>query len=633
MADALPYDAMVTEGPEYDPNQERGPRRASRNPAEEADLADSIRRMVDKARGHTQQFRWNATENKRYRLYGDPVLEVQDGNSRVSANLINDVLRKMAAVATDSRPTAEVMADHPEDAQAALVMGDILDYLWEKNESDAMVPLIHMDRWTAGCAVLRVGYNPFADGGQGEEEDELVDVRRMTWDTGCELMRNIKRDAQWVAEEAWPSKDWLKQVYPDRAAEIDDIGSSKPDYGKSGRSSSSPGEGAIVPDWSESTKNDARTGPSDDDGAAETLASDSSTVRVIDYWQRPSLNGGMGRHIIVADDLVLEDDFNPYWDRDTHAFPYVFSPTDEEPGEEGPVALVSLLWPLHRQICDMLRMMADHAMSEAHDHGFYERDSVSAEELNSGVRWIPLDSMTGQNLPQRVQALGLSESFIGAFNIMLKEFYDVAGVQDSARGVATGETNAAAAIRQLQEIFKEGVRLDVRAVERMSNEAGNMRISRVEQFWTMEKTIPVVGQQGAGMFLTVYPHIVHDPMTDEVLAVASPFFDTKGFRYKVKTGSSMPPDQEKTIQLALVGRQMGDISPQQLWSYTPFKFDGPNATGGIPPGGAPPLTPGASAGNSVPQSGAAPPPAGNPIMSTVMNRVAGAGQPAPILQP
>ncbi len=559
-------------------------------------------REIDDAKRRHGAFRQRATRCWRYWLYGEPEIEVPEPwMSKVKANFLQTVVEQVVAVVTDSRPTATVVGEEESDSPKAEMAENLVSFLWDRLAIEGKLEEYVRSAAVTGLGIAYIGYDPFALG-RGEVEVRIVDSRNWLWEG------EIVADARWVCEISRVPAEEMRNRFPAYASRI------HPDLDQTQNSdlyfpdtmTEVPEAPVLTTVIGEGTGGMVLPSRRDTPGSKPEPGDD--YVTVYDMWIRPTesvVDGepvrGEGRRLIIANQALLEDDTYPFDDYWRHDFPYVPLVLYEVPGLGDPHGIVEGGIPLQREMGELLRLFADHVF-EAKGRGLIPQGcDLTPEEMRTPGQWSIWDANATIEKPQILPSPQLTPLAVPIFGIMRASLDVVTGVHAVDRGEAPGEVRAAKAIEKLQGIFERSTRIVSRHLDRAIDQIGNRILQRIDQFYVEPRTIRVLGPTGAILYQTLTPTLGEG-------GARGPFSGSY-FDFRVKTGSTLPPDPEKLIQLGMALLNMGLIDPAEVVSKTPYRFrpqmpqgPGPGQQPGLPPSPGPP-TPGGPPGPPLPQQG------------------------------
>src|SRR5690349_20509555 len=132
------------------------------------DIVERTWACFNEARNYDKQYKkdWD----RWYRLYEGKHWSgsAREWQSQPVINLTFSVIETITSILTDSRPQVQVVPRAPENDRVALVLGHIVEWLWESNDLDIKLPKSVKNSLIFGNAFLKVTWDPTARGGLGD---------------------------------------------------------------------------------------------------------------------------------------------------------------------------------------------------------------------------------------------------------------------------------------------------------------------------------------------------------------------------------------------------------------------------------------------------------------------------------
>jgi hypothetical protein len=197
-----------------------------------------------------------------------------------------------------------------------------------------------------------------------------------------------------------------------------------------------------------------------------------------------------GRKIVLAGDVLLEDMENPYDD----GFPYVMWKCNSVPGQFWAIGEIEMLLSPQEAMCSLMNSIIENA--ELTGNPIWVLDKNSGVEKNSLTNRKGLVVRKNPGTEVRRDAPPSMPAYIQNIIADLKNDMErVSGVFDVTRGEKPSGVTAAAAIQALNESAQGRIKLKVQTMEYMIGQLGSKWVRRMQQFWTVQRSIRITGEQ------------------------------------------------------------------------------------------------------------------------------------------
>jgi hypothetical protein len=205
-----------------------------------------------------------------------------------------------------------------------------------------------------------------------------------------------------------------------------------------------------------------------------------------------------GRKVVIANNILLEDDHNPYLDGQfpyarliDHVLPREFYGEGEVDQLRGPQTVIN---KLISYVMDIFSLTGN---------------PVWTVPTNSGVQPESLINQPGLVVehtpgapPVRQQGMEVQPSMFAALDRMIQYFDKISGIHDVSRGAAPLNSSGVA-IDNLQEAAQTKLRLKARNIEAWLTKAGHQMQSRFLQFYTIPRIIRVTENENVPTYFKI----------------------------------------------------------------------------------------------------------------------------------
>lgn len=499
-------------------------------------------------------------------------------------NLVWQVIQSQVPLQTDVRPKFSFLPTEPTDLQFANILEKVSDSDWEKNNWMMVVLETLYDAWIYGTGHSSMGYDATANYGIGcalfKSEDPFYCYP-------CPDSNNINDSESEGFFYARPiATDRLKQKYPKRA---DDIKADVVDFARKERTN--------LQAFSTNYFNSDREMPEGNYGGSYE-SSDIPRTFVVEAFLKPATlvedendvedeSGTIkkeytvrkkypnGRHVVIANNMILLDEELPYEDNlipfskmVNYILPREYFGVSEIEQLEGPQRI------FNKFLCFALDAWA------LTGNPVWICDTNAGIDSDEGIINVPgsiIEKNPGTEVRQ-VQGVGMNPALMPFLDRLVGWFNSVAGQSsDLSQGDAPGGVTAASAIEQLVRIARTRVRQKQRNLDSWLSDVGRQYINRVFQFYDVPKIYRITNDDGSQVFMRFR---MEKNEKGERVAVKSEFGQNpsgkiiegpeetlivKGnFDISVKTGSDLPFEQGDVERKALALFDRGIIDAEEV---------------------------------------------------------------------
>lgn len=249
-----------------------------------------------------------------------------------------------------------------------------------------------------------------------------------------------------------------------------------------------------------------------------------------------------GRRTIIAGDVLLSDGENPYEDG---KFPFKAWKCYNMPGQFWGISEVEMLVSVQREICNLYNDVIDNAHLNGNAPWILDKNSgVEKGSLNNS-KGLVVRKNPGTEV--RREAPPPMPAYIQ--NIINDLKYDVqviSGVFDATRGERPMSISSGVAIQALQDSSQGRIRLKTQNLESLLADLGSMWLSRMQQFWTLPRTIRVMGGEyspdSMPLVINGQPVVFKEVVKDMI---------DGDFDVEIKTGSTMAVNKSAKFEQIL----------------------------------------------------------------------------------
>jgi len=410
-------------------------------------------------------------------------------------NFVFQSIQSTVPIITDTRPRIEYIPQEPQDNDYAMLMNDIIEADWSKNNWLSELTEVIYDGHFYGTGLSSMCYDPDGSHGAGNIKFESEDP---FWCFPAPEARDTNKECPFFVHARPRTIDWVKKRWPEhkehvKADLIDLMKGAKADFNKV--TFRSPVDDKVYME-NEGTPADSLdkdkclviTAWIADDELVEESEKEINGEKV--YESRKKYPNG--RRIVTCSGVLLEDGPNPYEDGSipfqrwqNYVLPREFWGISEVEQLESPQRIFNKLISF---ALDCLTLMGNPVWVVSND------SDVDVENLFNRPGLI-IEKNPGSEV-RREEGTQLQPYVLQLIDRMQQWFNDIAGTQDVTRGATPGSVTAASAISSLQEAAQTRVRQKSRNLDQYLQVAGQQYASRVMQFYTAPRVFRLTNNQG-----------------------------------------------------------------------------------------------------------------------------------------
>lgn len=508
-----------------------------------------------------------------YKLFRGKQWKEQRPSYRASEvyNLIWQTIQSMVPVIIDARPKFEFLPTEPSDREFADLMNDICTADWQKNNWLYTLTEVLYDSHLYGTGLSSLKYDP--------KKNKLIyhslDPFYAFPSPSAEDMR-CRCDYFITAEPM--DVDWVKRLFPEKAefikADIVNFASEKR-VDLTTTKYNSPSSDQLYVEV---------MGGYDNNSAPEVLVKtvyleDSEVLE--EEMEDPNDNTQMivqkrlkypnGRQIIIANDIILDDDSIEYEGEDLFPFQrlinYILPRSFWGISELEPLASPQRTFnKLVSYVLDVLYLAGNPVWIVSNDSG------VDTENITNQPGLI-IEKEPGTEV-RREEGVQLQPYVLSIIDRMKTWFEESSGNQDVSRGIAPGSVTAASAIADLQNAAQTRIRLKMKNLDAYLQDFGQQYASRVMQFYTAPQVFRLTGKDGTEKYFKMSIQKQEDGTSkafvqrfteNNLLNPIAEEYQLRGqLDVRVTTGSSLPFSKVQTEQRAYQLYDRGIIDAEEV---------------------------------------------------------------------
>lgn len=532
-------------------------------------VVEKVWNQFKDARAHRKQY--DKDWGRYYLLYSGRHWDGRqaDWMSTPVINLTWSVIQTIVPILTDSRPQVAVVPRQPEHDKIGAVLGSLVEWNWEANDLDILLPKVMTNALIFGNGFMKVLWDPSARGGLGDLKVISVDPSNIF---ASPYARTFDEADYAIHAENLP-KGLVERIYPG-STQPDDSGPEEPSLTlKRDITSQSTGKDRQIHDIRTTTGSEvvsAYGSNNTKDNGQDGL------VTVLERWERRE--DGVYQTVVVNDRLVF-DRPSPF---DHGRFPFVHFVDHPHTWS---------LWAMGEvQQVEKLQIEINRRRGHIMDILKFTANPMLVVDPVAGVPYDNLESRPGLVIPVEggPQAIGwlappsVPNALFEVNSLDKQDFDTVLGKVEVLTGKSPAGVESGVAIDMLQEAANVRMRLKVRHMENSIRKLGELMVGIIQQFYTTERVFNIAGQDifklekpvtqdpEAGYMYINQPKGV-DPDTGEpIFANEVPPVSEAEFDVRIGPGSTLPVSRATMFQKAITMYQMQVADPEVVWKNSGF---------------------------------------------------------------
>jgi hypothetical protein len=406
-------------------------------------------------------------------------------------NFVHSTIQTIVPILTDNAPIVEFTPENPSDTEFAKILTKLLSAKWNRDTWQMTVVDAIVDAMVYGTAISEQAWDPEAASGLGDLTFKTKDPFYCYPDPRSIDVNCDEGEYFIIAEPRDVSE--IRRKYPDKASLI------KPDLSDldAVKNAKLQLEDFKVRNATDQLLLVQGERAQDEDRAPQVLLitcwmTDETVVEekiskkqedgkeVKGFRQKKKYPNG--RKIVVANNVLLEDDHNPYIDGEfpyarmvDHILPREFWGEGEVEQLKGPQVIIN---KLISYMMDIFSLTGNPTWLVSTSSG------IEAESITNQPGLV-LEHTPG-NPPIRQPGVEVQGSMFSTLDRMLEYFDKISGVHDVSRGAAPLNASGVA-IDSLQEAAQTKLRLKARNMEAWLQRAGQQMQARILQFYTIPR--------------------------------------------------------------------------------------------------------------------------------------------------
>lgn len=490
--------------------------------------------------------------------------------SYITINMVFATIETIVATMTDQNPKITLLPADLTQEDYVDTMQAMIDTIWRRREVTSTIQEVIRNSCVFGTGFFKVFWDPEIEGGKG-------DVNITSIPPWCIYVDPCAKDTQfdnceWVCQTEWVSLNYIKRRFPEYASLVKPTGTSKiKKFEKGGPSginmvgSSGPMVKSPVFDRVEVIGNTLFSNPgvygkeidTDDYLLMEMWFKDDEAICVEEEVEIiDPLTGEVGldkrlihkdkypngRLVVVCNNVVLEDMPNPYQGK---FWPFVKLVDNADIAEFWGIGEIELLEDLQRELNKRRSQIIDAANLTGNPVIIMDKDSdVDTDAISNKPGGI-IRKRRGTEV-KREAPPALPSYFFQMGEITNRDIQTISGIGDILGGLVPKGIRSGSGLSEAQDIASTRVRLKVKQLERSLSQIGKILIRLLQQYYTSDRVVSILGANGRVQWLPWNGNIRGD------------------WDFIVGEGSMLPVSKSARAALMKELFQMGAIDQQAL---------------------------------------------------------------------
>lgn len=447
------------------------------------------------------------------------------------------VVETIVPIMTDSNPTIMIAPQESDDSNTAEIIGQCVKRILVNNRAQKKFTQTVRNSLVLGTSFMKVWWNRSACGGKGDVEISVVDPRHCFPSPGA---LDIQEAAYFIYATNVPI-NYIEEMYPDAKGKIkpgvweEDLTVEKNNVSQGGG-----GSGIVVgpvqsTDSAGTGAGSSTSWASDAGNAVKGSMERSKLATLIEMWHKKD---GKVWCTVAANKVLLHDNESPF---KHNRYPFAKLVDYDIPSSFWGMGEIQQLEKLQDfinkrrgQTQDILKICASPPLIADSNSGINPKAMVARpgtiiyKNQGTDVHW-----MQPPNLPA---------ALFDVQQLDKQDFDAISGVFDVTQGRKPSGIEAAAAIVELQDAAQTRIRLKVRNLETFLQELGELIVPTMQQFYTSERVVRLVGGNPMQPEFVVVNKMVVDK-TGKAVKIND--VTTGEYDIEIGVGSTMPVNKAR----------------------------------------------------------------------------------------
>lgn len=441
---------------------------------EEAKLVDKVKTLYKEA--YSAKSDLHAKWEKCYKAYTGDLFKqnLPDYRADEVSNYVFSTIETVKPIMLNDSPKTQVIPRQGSMFQKAKVANAILDSEWKRTRMFNKLHSINHLNLIFGTAIAGCFWDGKAKNGLGD----VVVTAISPFNCFPEPSATNMEDAEYFIYATYKKSSEICNAYPEKAEEIKKQTTSDVDKYLTFGSSDNQGNNNILylECYMRDYSSEEYTEDKEENGEKLTYK----------VTKRKYPNG---RRIIIAGDVLLVDDKNPYEDG---SFPFKVLKCYPQHGSFWGIGEVEMLISPQQYANKIMNSVIENAQLNGNPWTVMDKNCGVERNTLTNAPGLVVRKNPGTEF-KREAPPPIPSYIIDTVGVLKRDMEQISGVYDVIRGEKPGSITAASAIQALNEQAQGRIRLKVQNLEDFISDLGGLWIRRIQQFWLTKRTIRVTG--------------------------------------------------------------------------------------------------------------------------------------------
>ncbi len=459
-----------------------------------------------------------------------------------SAWLFNSIVNKHAD-AMDNYPTPVVLPREQADENTAKVLSSVLPVIFENCGFEKTYSDNWWDKLKSGAAIYGVMWNQDMHKGLGDIDITAVDMLQFYWEPGVKDIQDSKN----IYYISLADNDQLEEEYPQLRGKLSGTTIDKKEYHYD--DSVDTTDKSVVVDW---------------------------------YYKIKTPQGPIVHYVKYVNETILfasenEEGYeNGIYDHGK--YPFVMDVLYPEKGTPAGFGLIDIERNPQEYI-DRLGIAILLNAEEGSQRRYLVKDSagINEEELNDiHARIIHCAGSPNEDNVRSFETPILPSTYLSVLQDKVNELKETSANRDFNQGGTSSGVTAASAITALQEAGNKTSRDIIKNSYRVYTEICNMAIELIRQFYDVERTFRITGDDGTQQYISMDNAALQGGTSEiagETFSTAEPIFDVKPRAQRQNPYTTLSQN-ELALQFYNLGFFNPQLAEQALMCIDMMDFEG-----------------------------------------------------------
>ena len=501
-----------------------------KNEDEEQKIVQKIQSMYKKS--YDSKSALHKQWDKNYKAYTGELFESNLPSFRANevSNYIFSTIETIKPIMLNDNPKIQVLATTQDYYDKAHTVQCVLDSEWKRTNSFKKLHMLNHLSLIYGTAIEGIFWNSSLKNGLGDVEPVVISPYNFFVEPSASSIEK----SEYCMYAIYKKASEIIKAYPEKEEEIKkQVTTNVDEYLMKGIDSNNFGDNNVLyiecymKDYSVNTYIEE-----EENEKGEKLKYKVSEPKY------PN-----GRRVILAGDVLLSDEANPYKDNE---YPFKVFQCYPQYGTIWGISEVEMLISPQQHSNDIMNSLIENAKLNGNPWTIMDNNCGVERNSLSNRPGLVVRKNPGSEI-KREAPPALPSYIKDIMQTLRDDIEEISGVVDVVKGQKPGSITAANAIQALNEQAQGRIKLKVQYMEDFIAQIGSLWLKRIQQFWTSKRTIRVTGD-------VMLPDFLSNPMVQQLsykfLDVSSDDIDGD-YDIEVFAGSTMQTNKSAIAQTVI----------------------------------------------------------------------------------